>query len=199
MVIPLVMALNLVMLLTRTTKTLYIDLWNYWHFALIGALIQSVTSNVFLALAASLLIAVYTIKTTEWSAPFVKREMGLDGIAISPISVAGFLPYAVVMDRIFDAIPGLKKLKWDPSRTKDESKGPHLLREPMVIGILVGLFLSVLAGYGIKETLETSVNIAAVMFLLPRCGGLIGEGMAEVSQAFKELVERKFKKWKDCR
>ena len=194
MVIPLVMLINLLMLLTRTTKTLYIDLWNYWHFALIGALIQSVTANVFLALAASLLIAVYTIKTTEWSAPFVKRETGLDGIAISPISVSGFLPYAVIMDKIFDAIPGLRRLKWDPSRTKDESKGPRLLREPMVIGILVGLFLSVLAGYGIKETLETSVNIAAVMFLLPRCGGLIGEGMAEVSQAFKELVERKFKK-----
>jgi PTS system galactitol-specific IIC component len=194
MVIPLVMLLNLVMLLTRTTKTLYIDLWNYWHFALIGALIQSVTANVFLALAASLLIALYTIKTTEWSAPFVKREMGLDGIAISPISVSGFLPYAVIMDRVFGAIPGLRKLKWDPSRAKDESKGPHLLREPMVIGILVGLFLSILAGYGVKETLETSVNIAAVMFLLPRCGGLIGEGMAEVSQAFKELMERKFKK-----
>lgn len=189
-----VMLLNLVMLLTRTTKTLYIDLWNYWHFALIGALIQSVTANVFLALAASLLIALYTIKTTEWSAPFVKREMGIEGIAISPISVSGFLPYAVIMDRVFDAIPGIRKLKWDPSRGAGDKTRTNLLQEPMIIGILVGLCLSLLAGYDFKLTLETSVNIAAVMFLLPRCGGLIGEGMGEVSQAFKLLVESRFTK-----
>ena len=56
MIIPLIMVVNLVMLLTRMTKTLYIDLWNYWHFALLGVLLQSVTSNAFLAIAASLLI-----------------------------------------------------------------------------------------------------------------------------------------------
>ena len=176
MIIPLIMAANLVMLLTRMTKTLYIDLWNYWHFALIGVLLQNVTSNAFLAIAASLLIAIYTIKTTEWSAPYVKREMNLDGIAISPISVSGFLPYAVVLDGFFDAIPGLRKLNWNPSQKKDDDGGTKLLREPMVIGILVGVFLSLLAGYNMRMTLETAVNIAAVMFMLPRCGGLIGEG-----------------------
>jgi len=196
MIIPLIMAVNLVMLLTRMTKTLYIDLWNYWHFALIGVLLQSVTANPFISIAASLLIAIYTIKTTEWSAPYVKREMNLDGIAISPISVSGFLPYAVVLNSFFDAIPGLRALNWNPSQKKDDDGGTKLLREPMVIGILVGVFLSALAGYDLKMTLETSVNIAAVMFLLPRCGGLIGEGMGAVSLAFKNLVERKFSSMK---
>ncbi len=193
-VILLILALNIVMVLTRLTKTLYVDLWNYWHFALIGVLLQSVTDNVAIALAATTLIAVYTIKVTEWSAPYVKRETGLDGIAISPISVSGFLPYSVLMNALFDKIPGLRKLSWDPSRTEKESNGPKLLREPMVIGVLVGLFLSLLAGYDAKRTLETSINIAAVMFLLPKCGELIGEGMGAVSLAFKTLVERKFPK-----
>jgi len=62
----------------------------------------------------------------------------------------------------------------------------------MVIGILVGASLSVLAGYDLKGMLETSINIAAVMFLLPKCGGLIGEGMGAVSMAFKLLVEKRF-------
>ena len=196
MIIPLIMAVNLIMLLTRMTKTLYVDLWNYWHFALIGVLLQSVTANAFIAIAASLLIAIYTIKTTEWSAPYVKREMNLDGIAISPISVSGFLPYAVVLDGFFDAIPGLRGLNWNPSQKKDDDGGTKLLREPMVIGIFVGVFLSLLAGYSLKMTFETAVNIAAVMFMLPRCGGLIGEGMGAVSLAFKNLVERKFSSMK---
>lgn len=195
-IILLVMVLNLIMLLTRTTKTLYLDLWNYWHFAFLGAILVSVTANPFLAVAASLLIAVYAIKNAEWSAPYVKREMDMDGIAISPISVIGFLPYAVLTERILGSIPGIRKLNWDPSRAKSDSGETHLLREPMVIGILVGLFLSLLAGYDVKNTMETSINIAAVMFLLPRCGGLIGEGMGTVSLAFKLLMERRFSSMK---
>jgi galactitol PTS system EIIC component len=192
LLIPLIMLLNLGMLMTRTTKTLYIDLWNYWHFALIGVLVQNVTGSLLLGIAASILIAVYTIKNADWSAPYIKREMGLDGLAISPVSVVGLLPYAVAMNSVFDSIPGLRRLGWDPSKKAATSTGPHLIQEPMVIGILVGVSLSLLAGYDLKGTLETSINIAAVMFLLPKCGGLIGEGMSAVSSAFKNLVEKRF-------
>jgi len=189
------MALNLALLMTGLTKTLYVDLWNYWHFALLGALVNAVTASVPLALAATLTIALYNIKVTEWTAPYVKRETGLEGIAISPISVAGFLPYAVAMNRLFDRIPAFNRLRWDPSRTnKTEGSEAGLLREPMVIGALVGAFLSVLAGYDLKKSLETVVNVAAVMFLLPRCGELIGQGMGAVARAFKELMERRFRR-----
>ncbi len=191
LVIPLIMLLNLAMLATRTTKTLYIDLWNYWHFALLGVLAQNVTGSLVLGVAASLVVAAITIKCADWSAPFVKRETGLDGLAISPLSVAGLLPYAVAMDSAFDAIPGLRRLHWDPSK-KAAAGGPRLLQEPMVIGVVVGLALSLLAGYDLKATLETAINIAAVMFLLPKCGALIGEGMGAVSSAFKLLVEARF-------
>ena len=195
-VIFLIMILNVVMILTRMTKNLYLDLWNYWHFAFLGVMLHNVTGNAVIALAATALIAAYTIKCAEWSAPHVKRELGLDGIAVSPLSVTGFLPYATAMDSLFDSIPGLRRLDWNPSKVKADSSGPRLLREPMVIGFLVGVFLSVLAGYSLKTALETSVNIAAVMFLLPRCGGLIGEGMGSVSPAFKDLMERKFSSMK---
>lgn len=193
LLIPLVLVLNLVMIAARSTKTLYIDLWNYWHFALIGVLVRNATGSLVLGLAAGLLLALYTIKTAEWSAPYVRRETGLEGLAVSPVSVAGLLPYAVALNRAFDAIPGLRRLSWDPSRTGAEGSGPRLLQEPMVIGILVGTGLSWLAGYDLKGVLETSVNIAAVMFLLPKCGALIGEGMGAVSLAFKLLVEKRFR------
>ncbi len=193
LIIPLVMVLNLAMVATRGTKTLYIDLWNYWHFALMGVLVQNASGSLLLGIASSLLIALLTIKAAEWSAPYVQREMGLEGLAISPLSVAALLPYAVALNRAFDAIPGLRRLSWDPSRRGAKGTGPQLLQEPMVIGILVGASLSVLAGYDLKGLLETSINIAAVMFLLPKCGGLIGEGIGAVSLAFKLLVEKRFR------
>ena len=38
-IIPVCLGVNLIMLLTKTTRTVNIDLWNYWHFAFIGALV----------------------------------------------------------------------------------------------------------------------------------------------------------------
>ena len=38
-IIPVCLGVNLLMLLTKTTRTVNIDLWNYWHFAFIGAVI----------------------------------------------------------------------------------------------------------------------------------------------------------------
>ena len=41
-VIPLTLAINILMLAARLTKTLDIDIWNYWHFAFIGSYLFSV-------------------------------------------------------------------------------------------------------------------------------------------------------------
>lgn len=38
-IIPVCLGVNLLMLLTKTTRTVNIDLWNYWHFAFIGTVI----------------------------------------------------------------------------------------------------------------------------------------------------------------
>ena len=37
--IPLILVLNLLMLAAGWTRTIYIDIWNFWHFALVGALV----------------------------------------------------------------------------------------------------------------------------------------------------------------
>ena len=36
-IIPICLGVNFLMLITKTTRTVNIDLWNYWHFAFIGA------------------------------------------------------------------------------------------------------------------------------------------------------------------
>ena len=38
-IIPVCLGVNLIMIFTKTTRTVNIDLWNYWHFAFIGAVI----------------------------------------------------------------------------------------------------------------------------------------------------------------
>jgi PTS system galactitol-specific IIC component len=188
--ILLVLGLNFTMLALKLTKTLYIDIWNYWHFAFIGALFQATGASLPLSIAAILAIAAYSIKTTEWSAPFVERATGIKGLAVSPLSVSGLLPWGVAADRLIERIPGLRRVEWNPSRHGGAKK--PFLAEPMAVGVLLGLFLGVLADYEIKKALELAALFAAVMFLLPKAGGLIGEGMGALSEAIRAKVAKRF-------
>src|SRR5262245_5033658 len=40
-VIPIAIAVNVLFLVLRWTKTLNVDVWNYWHFAFIGSLVAA--------------------------------------------------------------------------------------------------------------------------------------------------------------
>ena len=55
LIIPLGLAVNIIMLLTRTTQTVNIDIWNYWHFAFTGALVSGATGSFGLGLLAAAL------------------------------------------------------------------------------------------------------------------------------------------------
>lgn len=198
--IPLVLLANLLMLGLGWTRTIYIDIWNYWHFALIGALVMATSGSMALGLSATLMIAVYCFKMTEWSAPDVERETGLIGISASPVSVNGLLPYAVCVDWLLDRIALLKHVVYNPhhpstaATPETPASSLDLLGEPMVIGGLMGLALALAAGYAIGPTLELSVHIAAVMFLLPKSAGLIGDAMMPITVALRDQVTRFFPK-----
>jgi galactitol PTS system EIIC component len=193
--IPLVLVLNLVMLATGLTRTIYIDIWNYWHFALLGALVMTLTGSMAWGLSATVLLAIYCFKMTEWTAPDIEREMGLSGISASPVSVNGIVPYTACMEWLLDRTPLLKNWHYNPE-TAAASKQNHsilsLLSEPMVIGLLMGMALGIAAGYGFQATLELGVHIAAVMFILPKCSGLIGEAMMPITTALREQVTKRF-------
>jgi len=192
--VPMVLIANLLLLATGLTRTLYIDLWNYWHFAFLGVLVMAQSGSMWVGLSATLLIAVLCFKLTEWTAPDVQREMGLPGVSASPVSVNGLVPYTVCMDWLFDRIPGVRDLHYNPKAAPADGKNSvaGLLREPMVMGFIMGLALALASAYDTRATLEMAVNIAAVMFLLPRSAGLIGEAMLPITQALRTQVERAF-------
>jgi PTS system galactitol-specific IIC component len=192
--IPLVILLNLVLLATGATKTINIDVWNYWHFALVGALLQQTTGSLALGLAATAVIAIFAIKMADWSAPLVERVAGLKGICITTLSANGLYPLGAVGNAVMDRIPLLKRWYWNPDERKT---GVGILSEPMIIGVVIGLFLGLLAKYELRRLLELCVHIAAVMFLLPHCGTLIGRGMEPVSLQLKRGIQKIFPNKKD--
>ncbi|UGF14523.1 PTS galactitol transporter subunit IIC [Escherichia coli] len=83
-VIPLTILINVAMLALNKTRTVDVDMWNYWHFALAGTLVYYSSGSLFFGLLAAAIAAVV------------------------------FFPVGLLVDKIIDHIPGLNRIHIDP-------------------------------------------------------------------------------------
>lgn len=67
----------------------------------------------------------------------------------------------------------------------------------MMIGLILGILLGIIAGYDVKGFLTLGVNIGAVMFILPRMVRILMEGLLPLSDAIKEILQKRFPDRKD--
>lgn len=192
LIIPVCLGVNLLMLLTRTTKTVNIDLWNYWHFAFIGALAYFATDSLLWGFFAAIICYIITLIIADIMAPkFQKFYANMDGISIPQPFCAGFVPFAWAINKGLDKIPGVNKINIDSEGMK---KKFGLLGEPLFLGVVIGCVIGILARYEIPKILMLGVQMGAVMELIPRITGLFIEGLMPISDATKSLIARKFKK-----
>lgn len=184
----LIMAVNLIMLLTKLTKTVNIDLWNYWHFIFAGALVYSTTQSVFLSVLATIVISIITLKLADWSAPMVNKFSGLGGISIPTLSAAAYFPFGVIGNKIIDKIPIIKKLDANPEKMKEKI---GLAGEPMVIGFVIGIILGIFGGYDVRKTTELAFGIAAVIYILPKMADIVGSSLIPISEGMKDFIKNR--------
>lgn len=78
-VIPLTILINVAMLALNKTRTVDVDMWNYWHFALAGTLVYYSSGSLFFGLLAAAIAAVVVLKLADWSAPLVQKYFGTEG------------------------------------------------------------------------------------------------------------------------
>lgn len=196
-IIPVCLVINILMLLTRTTKTVNIDLWNYWHFAFIGAIVFYTTDSILWGFFAAIICYILTLVAADYTAkPFQRFYDKMDGISIPQPFCQGFMPLALGINKILDWIPGLNKVNIDAEGMK---KKFGLLGEPLFLGVLVGCGIGALACPDwqtlidrIPSILGLGIKMGAVMELIPRITGLFIEGLRPISDATRALVARKF-------
>ncbi len=67
-IIPVCLGVNILMLLTKTTRTVNIDLWNYWHFAFIGAVVYFATNSILWGFFAAIICYIITLILADYTA-----------------------------------------------------------------------------------------------------------------------------------
>ena len=191
LIIPICLGVNFLMLITKTTRTVNIDLWNYWHFAFIGAVAYFVMGE---SLAwgyfAAIVCYINTLVMADLTADkFQRYYEGMDGISIPQPFCQSFTAFALGINWLLDKIPGFSKLDIDAEGLK---KRFGVLGEPLVLGVIVGALIGVLAQMDIKKILFLGVTMGAVMELIPRITRLFIDGLMPISEKTQEVVKRKF-------
>ncbi|CAL8969110.1 PTS system galactitol-specific EIIC component [Propionicimonas sp. T2.31MG-18] len=194
-IIPLGLVVNVVLLFTGLTRTLDIDLWNYWHSALIGALVAALTGDFWLGILAAAIHLAIILAMADITAPVVQKYFKLPDISFPHGTSAAYGLLAMPLDWVFERIPGLNKLDATPEGIQ---KRFGLFGETLMLGLLLGLVIGVLAfpfrnpATDIVSILTLAMSLAAAMFLLPRMVGILMEGLMPISEAARTFVQKRF-------
>ncbi len=191
-VIPIAIIVNLVLLVLRVTKTLNIDIWNFWHFAFLGSMVYMVSENLTYGLVAAAIAAALALFLGDWTAKAVQDFYKLPGISIPHLTTAPGVPFAIFTNWLIDLIPGVKNWKVDPDTIQ---KRFGVFGEPVILGLVIGLVLGAMGYYNAEmaavKILQTGMNLAAVMLLLPRMVQILMEGLIPVSEAAREFMKKR--------
>lgn len=197
-IIPVCLGVNILMLFTKTTRTVNIDLWNYWHFAFIGAVIYFASDSLAWGFFGAIVCYIITLIIADMTAKkFQRFYKDMDGISIPQPFCAGFAPFAWAINKGLDRIPGIGRLEIDAEGMKRKF---GLMGEPLFLGVIVGVGIGCLTCESWSQIVEKipyilglGIKMGAVMELIPRVTVLFIEGLKPISDATRRLIARRFK------
>ena len=190
LIIPLILLVNILMLALGVTKTINVDIWNYWHYAISGVLTTAITGSLVMGFVEAACHAVISLKLADITARRLQRELGIPGVSITQSISVAFTPLVLVLDKIYDRIPFLEVR--ESKKDLSDNRYFRYLSEPAVMGFLIGFLLGRLAGRDLMDSAIVAMNLAALLLILPQSVKIIMDGLLPISQAAKKLIARRF-------
>lgn len=188
--IPIAILVNVVMLLLRGTHVLNVDIWNIWHMAFTGAIVQIATGSFWWGIAGVAIHAAIAYKLGDMFGQVTDNFFGLEGVAIPHGTSAYMGVLAAPFDDLFNKIPGVNKITLTTEKLEEKLGAAG---EPLIIGTALGLVIGLLAGYPIGEALQLGVKMGAVMILMPMVVKLIMQGLLPIAEAARRILQERFK------
>lgn len=158
--IPAIVLVNLVLVRLKVTKVLNVDIWNFMHFLVPGALAYALFGNAMIGFLVTVALSVAALFFSQWAAPEWGEFYGLEGTTCTTLSFAAWVfPISKLINRVMGGKLGI-------------------LGDPAVIGLVVGALLSLLTRQSIGSLLTICMGVAAAMVLIPRMVSIMMEGLS---------------------
>ncbi|MCR0268872.1 PTS galactitol transporter subunit IIC [[Clostridium] innocuum] len=187
---------NIVLVALKLTKTVNVDIYNFWYFAITTGFVQLLTGSYWLAILAGVTHAILGLKVADVMAHRTQEIIGIDAISIPHGFAAASAPLFMLLDKVYDRIPYLKHRK-----ESEEESGEHgigkvigsVLGQPIYLGLIMGLLFGVVAGYDFKGIADVTMKTAAIMMLFPTMVKMIVNGLIPISNQAKKFFTTHFK------
>lgn len=187
---------NIVLVALKLTKTVNVDIYNFWYFAITAGFVQLLTGSYWLAILAGVTHAILGLKVADVMAHRTQEIIGIDAISIPHGFAAASAPLFMLLDKVYDQIPYLKHRK-----ESEEESGEHgigkvigsVLGQPIYLGLIMGLLFGVVAGYDFKGIADVTMKTAAIMMLFPTMVKMIVNGLIPISNQAKKFFTTHFK------
>lgn len=190
LVFILALGINIIMFVLKLTKTINVDMWNFWHYAFTGSLVYLVTGgSLVLGLIAAGIHCIASLLIADWTAKDVQGFFRIPGVSIPQGWAVTSVPIIKGLNWLVDKIPGVKDVYWD---SEGMQKKLGVFGQPIIMGAILGLLFGLVA-YGFStKVLTLAVQMAAVMVLIPRIIAIFMEGLTPLSESARVFMTKRF-------
>jgi len=136
---------NVLLLSVGATKTMNIDIWNFWHYALTGSLIYFVTGNILLGFLAATTHAVVIYSIADRTAEQVQEVIGVPGISIPHGGTFGGWVIGYTMEHVYNFLGKTFRGNKTVDKAAEDEKIKKLnanpfiqiIKDPIYVGFLL--------------------------------------------------------------
>lgn len=184
-----IIATNIIMIALKWTKTMDVDIWNYWQPLFIASALYLTTGSMIIAVLSAVINMAIIFKIADWTQKDVEDVLGLEGISLPQIQTSGWAIIGYPINWLFERIPGVKNINWSTEKVQSRL---GIFGEPMLMGLIIGGGLALVAKMPFSTVLQTGVTISACLVLIPRMVSLLMDGLTVISEAAHEFMEKRF-------
>jgi PTS system galactitol-specific IIC component len=187
-----VLVVNIIMILLRLTRSVNLDLWNWWIFLAAGSVVYFVTEKEWLAVLSACVISIITLVLSDIYAPKFESYYEIKGITNTQAQLIAWAPLTQLVNTVFNRIPGIKKIRIVFFRLYYRL---GFFSEPLIIGFILGFIFGAVIKYrtihintgrDILFAAAYGLYLAAIVIVIPKMSALIFKGL---SPAIKDLVK----------
>lgn len=198
-IIPFILIMNILLLTLKATKTINIDIWNYWHYAFSGAVVYLLTNNTIMGFVAAAFHLTYSVIIADRTAKSVQTQMGLPGVSIPQGYAVSSVPTFLLLEKLYNLVKPNDATDEEASLANltDVSQSTNnvffqVIKEPLFLGLIIGILLGVSVGYSFKECMTLGMSMAALLYLLPRMVKVLMEGLLPISDQTKKFMSKRY-------
>lgn len=172
--------INIVMVLTKMTDTLNLNIWDFWEPIFAALIVLTITENIPLTLIVGAGLGWFNLMLADFGAQKgYLADLGFTGLSFYQGSTQLWMVFGHWLSKVFDKI-GWKEVKYTPEKIQEKF---GVFGEPVVLGGILALVMAIAAGFFWIDVVMLMISLATALVLLPMMTGIVMQALVPVTEA----------------